>query len=277
MTTQGPPKYHPFSDYIEAYESFRRFTAEALIDFAAKASASPKNLIIANFSAGAIQRLDSIIRLWEAGHHDDCWILHRALVDRYVHLKSLVDNDDFEEFERWSFQRQHSNTEVALSLPTTRAKFPAEFLKKAREARRARQAIIDSDTSSNWNRPNAQDVLKGHNLSEVYVVGYNFASTRVHPMADDGQQAFIGLTTQAVAPTGDSILVLHNSFAIALLIVQEWLQSSDFQWRRFVETFYTQILEFLESGSNNYQTTCANALQLGQDVSWCEPKGEASA
>ena len=274
MVSPRPIQYQELRDYAEAYEAMRVFYVKALRDFYSSTPNTFKNQILRNFVSSAIVRLDSILRLYAAGNYDDCWILHRALVDRFVHLRSLVRNDDFDEFERWSFQRQFRDADAALSHPQVASRFAPDVLRQARELHKERQARINLEAKSTWKRPHAKQELSGQPLSVLFIGGYNFASTKVHPMADDGKDDFSRLVMQAPNPQAKTIEVVHNSFAIFLLILNEWFRSKEVLWRSFVETFYSKMLEFLENGSKEYLTTCSWAQQLGQDFSWCEANSE---
>lgn len=274
MTTQGLQKYHRFSDYVEAYEAIRNFYVMALAHFAAATPNTFKNRILRNFIASAISRLDSILRLFEANNYDDCWILHRALVDRYVHLRSLVRKNDFDEFERWSFQRRFRDADTALNNPQVAAQFGPELMKQARELRRTNQTRMNQEPQSNWRRPSAKQELSGQTLSPLFIGGYNFASTKVHPMDDDGKDDFARLVMRTPNPQARTIEVIHNSFVVFMLTINEWFKSEEVLWRSFVESFYMQLLEFLETGTKDYVATCATALQLDPIIKWCEPAGE---
>lgn len=75
-----------------------------------------------------------------------------------------------------------------------------------------------------WRRPKAGDVAMSMNLSFLYKYGYDFASTYVHPMANDGDQDFYTLTKlKPTPPFPDQISVLSNSILVGSLILQEAL------------------------------------------------------
>ena len=133
---------------------------------------------------------------------------------------------------------------------------------------------MNREPKSTWERPNAKKELSQKPLNVLYIGGYNFASTKVHPMADDGKDDFARLVMQQPNPKAHSIEVVHNSFGIFLLILNEWFRSNEVLWRSFVEVFYTQMFDFLEKGSKEYQTTYSWAQQFGQDLPWCEPNSE---
>ena len=114
MSSIDKTTYLSPDDYARAIEVLRNFTVNALLGLAEKSSDNLKNQIIMNFIARGTVCLDSIHLLWKAGNYQDCWVLRRALVDRVVHLKDLIDRDEFAEFERWSFQKQYQSADAAL-------------------------------------------------------------------------------------------------------------------------------------------------------------------
>ena len=52
-----------------------------------------------------------------------------------------------------------------------------------------------------WQRPKAEEVAKQLNMRFLYRFGYDFGSTHVHPMANDGQQDFFTITKVLEAGT----------------------------------------------------------------------------
>ena len=78
-------------------------------------AALTRDLIVRNFIARADTMVRDIFRLWEIEDYGDCWIIHRALLDRLFHLHNLNDKDQFDLFDDWSFKMQY---EAANRLPS---------------------------------------------------------------------------------------------------------------------------------------------------------------
>lgn len=272
MTTKSPQEYPSVADYEDAYESFRHFFALALAQFVRMVPDTSKNRILGNLVSAAIMRLGSIFMLWREGSYTDCWILHRALVERYMHLRRLARNDEFEEFERWSIQRMFGDAEALLHNPAFASDFPPEQLRSLKELSKVTRERINREPKSNWRRPKAKDELKGSgNLNTIYISGYNFASMKVHPMHNDGEDDFARLILGENPEGTNPILVLHDSFVMSYSTVGEWLVASGIGWRGFVWEFYAGISGFLDSGSKEYSKDLDFALQLDSDVHWGSP------
>ena len=276
MSPKDQVVYLEPNEYLQATDVLRNFTARALHWLAKKTHEDLKDQIIGNFIARGTVCLESICCLWQAGNYQDCWTLHRTLVDRYIHFRTLYENDEFVEFERWSFQQQYRMSEIALSDRTIRDKLQPEWLQKARTLHQKQRSRMRQEPKSNWKRPDSKKAMKRFNLPVVYRVGYDYPSTEVHPMADDGKEDFARLVGLQSESYGDERAVLHNSLLMQILLANHGLASCRVLWRGFVDDFYDQLICLLESGSHDYLLTYQNALTLGSDCSWCEPKSDVA-
>ncbi|HEX8684547.1 MAG TPA: hypothetical protein VF707_19675, partial [Ardenticatenaceae bacterium] len=97
----------------------------------------------------------------------------------------------------------------------------------------------------------------------LYKFGYDYASTHVHPMANDGEEDFLRVTGLAGDPDIDQRVLLHNSILIQLLLIQQGLNASELQWRALVYDFLDHGVEFLESGSKRYGLTVFKIVGQG--------------
>lgn len=279
MTTRAPLSFQQASDYKDAYWDSAYFYFLALRKFVLTAPDTPKNRIVENFVAAAITRMGSIFLLWEEGNYTDCWILHRALLDRYMHLRRLVREDEFGEFERWSTQRQFKDAESLLTDPDFFSESSPEKLKDFQELLKEGRSRMNREPKSNWKRPKAQDELTNDELRAELRAAYNFGSMKVHPMHNDGEADFARLFLSEKADETKEIPVLHGSFVIFHLIIVEWLGASNVSWKRFVMLFGAEVRDFLASGSKEYKDILKFALELDPDVDWCSehfPEEEGS-
>jgi hypothetical protein len=124
--------------------------------------------------------------------------------------------------------------------------------------------------NANWSRPKAERIAKKMNLPFLYALGYDYASTHVHPMANDGEDDFLRITRTARRSTADQITVLHNSVVILLLLIQTGLNASDLHWRAVLYDFLDHCILLLERGSREYTTTLAKIENAGLDFPWCQ-------
>ena len=276
MSPKDQVVYLEPNEYLKAINVLRKFTVRAIHWLAKKTHEDLKDQIIGNFLTRGTVCLDSICLLWQARNYQDCWTLHRTLVDRYIHFRTLDDNDEFIEFERWSFQQQYRMSDIALSDRTIRDKLQPEWLEKAKVLHQKQRSRMEQEPKSNWKRPDSKEAMKRLNLRVLYRLGYDYPSTEVHPMADDGKEDFARLVGREVESYGDERAVLHNSFLIQILLANHGLASCSVLWRRFVSDFYDQLISLLESGSHDYLLTYQNARIFGPDYSWCEPKAALS-
>jgi hypothetical protein len=227
-----------------------------------------RDTIARNFVARGMRCTQSILAVWKAGSEQDAWILHRTLVDRLLHLHYLSDTDSFQSFEDYSFVSMFEARQRLLSEPLMRSKIPIG-LKGLQEANKARYDQR-SDTKSRWRRPRASAVATDMKLGFLYQIGYDYASTHVHPMADDGEGDFLALVVgPGPQPTLDSTVV-KNSILVQCVLVRESINVSSMRWRNFVWDFLDQIIEFIGTGNVEYQTTMLKIINAWPSSELCE-------
>lgn len=233
--------------YQEAARSYHVLTGMLLLEFARHGSEA-RDQICQNFIARADTMLSGIFSLWEIRDFGDCWILHRALMDRLFHLHALNRDDHFELFEDWSFKSQYEAANRVRSDPAMKDRLEG-VVEELTERQKDRYRKLSNDPPK-WRRPKAEDAAKDMGLGLLYAYGYDFASTHVHPMANDGQEDFFRLTGLQPAPNfPDWSVVLNNSVLIASMIAQEALNASKLSWRSVVYDAVDGIRQYLEGGS----------------------------
>ena len=93
-----------FEQYAQAAEALHVLSGILLFEFARRdEAAAPRDQIARNFIARADTMVRGILRLWEMNDQTDCWILHRALLDRLFHLNDLNQKNQFDVLNDWSF------------------------------------------------------------------------------------------------------------------------------------------------------------------------------
>ena len=214
-----PKKYLAFDEYRDGADSLYAVSGMILFSFA-KHGGDTKNLIIRNFIARAAMMLKAIFKLWEISDYQDTWIIHRALLDRLFHLHDLGAKDEFCEFDDWSFFEQYK----AQNKVRSDHEFKQQAVGWVYELTDDQKSRIKSLSGNppKWRRPKAEDAAKSMDLSFLYKYGYDFASTHVHPMANDGHQDFYTMTKLEPAPRfPDHISVLSNSILASSVLLQE--------------------------------------------------------
>ena len=258
-------------DYSQAHQILRGFTEVAVLSMREKCPDDLRHMIIGNFITRGMNCLDSIFLLWRNELYQDCWSLHRTLADRFFHLYHLIETDGFEEFERWSFQRQYRDANRNLNDSYIREKVPPELLAAAIQQQNDRKERFDKEPKSKWRRPKAEDVAKSANLPLIYPVSYDFPSGLVHPVAEDGQAEFKSLIGEESDYFEPNFLIIHNSLLLQYFLVNKGIKACDAVWRGFISDFFENWLSFMETGSKENLIRAVFSLRADpSEVSWCE-------
>jgi hypothetical protein len=219
---------------------------------------------------------EGVFALWELEDYQDCWILHRCLLDRLFHLVNLQETDGFEAFEAWSFLEQYKAVNRVLSDPAIdSARLEVVIPPTAEQKHRAREL---RKHPPRWKRPRAEDVAKQLDMRFLYIYGYDHASAHVHPMGDDGLQDFHTITKLEPAPLfPDQSVVLSNTLLVATMVVQEALNASTMSWMALVFNALSDVREYLGSGETDYESRVATlAAAFQQQTSLSESAAPAS-
>ena len=229
-------KRHDNVSYL-ADESYFRLSGAiravaGIVIFELARSGQNAHVITRNFVARASTTLVSIESLWRSNAFAECWSLHRTLVDRLFHLHVLAKEDAFQAFDDWSYVQQFEAKNAALSDPEIAPKLVSDFW-KPNPTQKARYEQIKR-TGARWRRPRAEDAAKSLNVPFLYKFGYDFASTHVHPMANDGEEEFKRLTGLGDPPNLEYRVVLHNSILAFSLLVNEALIASRLEWHKTI-------------------------------------------
>lgn len=251
MPNVNPENYLSVDQYREILGVFRGVAGLLLFDFA-RAPCGTRDVIVRNFIAKARTICDSVFTLWDSGDQDDCWALHRCLLDRLFHLWHITERNEFEVFEAWSFFEQFNARNRVRSDPECRAALSSPLFSCTAEEM-ARAKLLARDPPQ-WNRPRPENVAKELQLGMLYRFGYDFASTLVHPMANDSLRDFFQITKLEPAPDfPDQRPVLSNTLLIATMIVQQGLNASTFRWRRPVFDFVDNLCHDIGDGAMRYR------------------------
>ena len=165
MPNVNPEKYLSVDDYREILGVFRGVAGLLLFDFA-RAPCGTRDVIIRNFIAKARTICDSVFTLWDSGDQDDCWTLHRCLLDRLFHLWHITERNEFEVFEAWSFFEQFNARNRVRSDPECRAALSsplfscsAEEMARAKLLARRSSAVEPAKTRTRRERTWAGNAL----------------------------------------------------------------------------------------------------------------------
>jgi hypothetical protein len=267
--------YLAVPQYEEALAALHGITAILLFEFA-RDERDVREVIIRNFLARTDMLSKSIFSLWNTGDHHDCWVLHRCLLDRLFHLHHLNAANEFEAFERWSFWEQYNALNRVRSNLTLKEALKSDMFALTDSQKERAKAL--STSKPTWVRPKAEVVAAQMHLEILYLYGYDFASTHVHPMANDGYEDFFTITKLEPRPVfPDQRSVLSNTLLVATIVVQEGLNASHMSWRAIVYDFLDQLRTFLDNGTTEYRATFVKLGKMfRQNIALCGTSTRAS-
>ena len=156
-----------------------------------------------------------------------------------------------------------------LSDPDMRAKVTTS-LKELQKRDRPRYEAISSD-QVRWRRPRAEDVAKRMDLGFLYRLGYDYASTHVHPMSGDGEADFTTLISAPPVATLPDATVVRNSILVQSMLVQEAFNVSKMRWRAIAYDFLDQIRTFVGTGDPQFHATFYKIGKEWPAFQLCEP------
>jgi hypothetical protein len=116
MPNLNPDSYQTVEEYREILRVFQGVAGLLLFDFA-RVPCESRDTIIRNFIARTSTISGSVFSLWDSGDQDNCWVLHRCLLDRLFHLWHLSECNEFEAFEAWSYFEQFNARNRVRSDP----------------------------------------------------------------------------------------------------------------------------------------------------------------
>lgn len=233
-----------------------------------------KERITGNFIARGMTCVDSIYKVWKSGSEQDAWILYRSLLDRFFHLRYLHENKEFEKFDDFSFITLYDVRNKLLSDPDPimKQKIPRS-LKELQKKNRKRYDEIKKKKVK-WRRPEAKEIAKKMEAKFLYDIGYDFASTHVHPMATDGISDFNRLTSPTQKGDLPDATVVRNSLLIQTVMMREAFNISNLKWRSIVFSFLDDIQNFLNGDELSYRITFMKLANAGPDFELCTQSNE---
>ena len=265
-TTQPPSDPETLE---KALETLRLYCGVVLVSFA-KYGQGLRETIARNFVARGMTCTQGIFSMWKGGSDQDAWILHRALLERLLLLHHLSETDTYLGFEEYSFVAMYKARQQLLSDPDMKDKLPST-LKELQKANATRYEKIVAQ-QSHWQRPRPEDVARKMGLGFLYRFGYDYASTHVHPMAEDGDTDFIRLTSSHCTSNPLDETVILNSILVQTLLVQEALNVSRMRRRAIVYDFLEEVRMFLKTGNPEFHATFYKIASTWPDFQLCQPR-----
>ena len=261
--------YSSLEEYKYFFEAYKRVTT-ILIFSIHRHEITTKKIIIRNFMAKSTVSLQGIFSLWSIKNYQDCYVILRIITDRLFHLYDLVKNNRFEAFDNWSFYQQFCSRNRIRSDKEYNHKIVKEAFDASEEEK---QRFFElQKMKPTYKRPHPEKMAKELGVSFVYKYGYDHASTLVHPMANDGWEDLIHLTgLYPDTELPDHRSVISNSLLCHHLLHNNALQGLGFTWRKEVISFMDDAMDFLKTGSKNYQKSFLSIASLqGKNTVFCK-------
>ena len=211
-----------------------------------------KHTYLRNNIAKVISLLNSIQILNRQENFNDAQILFRCLIDRLVYIFHLEENNNYEDFENWTFIKSYSHIHNARADQQVQniKRNPLFQLSKENTNRYYELKKLKKDK---FEKPKPETTLKKEGLSFIYKFGYNYASMHTHPMFFDGKEEFYQLTGLLPNPYekyhNDDLL--PNSILVSLIILQEILNSINLRFIYLIYDFIDELKKEVGNKENN--------------------------
>lgn len=196
------------------------------------------------------------------------------MVDRLGHLYYLERTNSYKDFDDWSFLRQMDANNTSLSDVNFKDTLPKEFFLPTKENKDRYKQIQKSGLK--WKRPDIEEEFKTKGFYFLYKFGYDYASTHVHPMANDGMVEYYRMIE---TPPSEVIthfnhqtkLIIQNSTLISSMTVTECLNFSSLKWRALVFRFLESFRHAINNQENEFEL---NFIKLKKFIDENMPLGE---
>jgi hypothetical protein len=230
--------------------------------------AKGKDVYLRNTIAKTISMLKSIDLLYKVENYNDGWILYRSLIDRLVYIYYLIENDNFKDFDEWTY--------VELFEYRHNAKVDERYRRLQKDPKFKTQ---NGETNTyneykkrlNWRKPKPKDVLKLIDLEFIYKYGYDYASRHTHPMSYDGSKEFYHLTGLIPNPHdfNEDSLLLKNSLIISSMIFNVIIQNLNIERPRYYLDFMSEFRKFAFGLEKNYKSKFKETFESFKKDSGC--------
>ena len=228
---------------ISRLKSLEIFTTTVLFQIGNELEGD-KNTYLTNSIAKTQTLVKSIELTFVNELYNESWILYRCLLDRYLYIRYLEKNKLHTSFKDWSYAKGYEYLRNAKS---------EETVQNVKHDPRFRFSKEQSDTysglkkqSNSFFKPDPKSIFKDEGLSFLYKFGYDYASMRVHPMFEDGDEEYFRITQIKPNPYSefDHQELITNTYLVATMIIQESLNQIDLKT-------ISDVYEYLESLGKN--------------------------
>ncbi len=222
-----------------------------------------KHYYLRNSLAKTISLAKSIFLLNTNEQFNEGWILFRSLVDRLVYIYYLDENSNYEDFEKWTFLKTYeminnARSDEQIQSVKNNPLFQLTKDSKSKYARLCKEKI-------EWNKPKPDDVLRKEDLNFIYKFSYDYASTKTHPMFNDGDEEFHAITKLTPNPYSDMTHeeLLPNTILLSTMIVQKCLENFDLE---FITVLYEWLGELRKEIRKEENSSLELSLAIGKYI-----------
>lgn len=218
-----------------------------------------KDVYLRNSIAKTVSLLKTIDLLFIVEKYNEGWILYRSLIDRLVYLIYLIDNDNFIEFDEWTYVKRYEFRHNAK----VDERFKRLLNNQKFKTQKGETNLYNTFKKRlKWTKPDPFRVLKKLNLDFIYKFGYDYASMHTHPMSWDGSKEFhnmTGLKPNPSAENEDEILI-KNSLLIASMILNLIVSNFSIKIPQVLIEFLSEIKKFVYGLENDCNTKFEEAF-----------------
>lgn len=202
-----------------------------------------RNYYVTNSIAKTQTLVKSIELTFSNNLFNESWILFRCLLDRFLYLRYLEKNELYKNFKEWSYAKGYEYVQNAKSEElTVKVKDDPRF----RFLKEQSRTYSDIKSQSNkFHKPDPQSEFKDEGLNFLYKLGYDYASMRVHPMFEDGDEEYYRITKVEPNPYSEfnHQELIANTYLVASMIVQESLNQIDLKTIKVVYEYLEKLRE----------------------------------
>lgn len=237
-------------------ESLILFTTTILYQIGNKVT-STKDIYIVNSIAKVQTLVKSIELVNKEGLYNEGWILFRCLLDRYIHLIYLSRNELHKEFKDWSMIEGYEYMQNAKSeelFPDIKNDPRFKFTKE-----QSKSYFEEKKRINKFRKPDPKAELKSNGLNFLYKLAYDYASMRVHPMYEDGDEEYYRITKVTPNPyiNFNHLELITNTYLVASMILQEGLNQIDLKTHAIVYDYLKGLRE-----DSNYDLLFYNIVKI---------------
>ncbi|MBI5764376.1 MAG: hypothetical protein HZA51_12715 [Planctomycetes bacterium] len=215
------------------------------------------------FLARTIRQLQAISALADAIDFSDGWILFRSLLERYLLYCKLCEATDFDVFDDWCFKKQYEGLNSIKSIREFGGRPEMRHRKFTPEEQARYKCVCADQRVSQWQRPDMEAVARNLEMKFLYNVGYDWASSFVHPVSTDGESDYHFLMGRFHESMSEhSTPLIANACLIAAMHIQQFMNQPEYNWRRVLHDLVDAFAKTAGREELDYKETIAKVMHF---------------